>query len=106
MYIGNKFTKFMIFMKTATIHDHLLNASSSCRIVSDRDQLGIGMVENPLFEEEYKMTETELSGSLPASNDYDVAPEKPGRAMNDYDVAPEKPKGSMNAVYFDFGESK
>ena len=64
------------------------------------------MVENPLFQEEYKMTESELSSSFPASNDYEAAPERPGRAMNDYDVAPEKPKGSMNADYFDFSESK
>jgi len=50
------------------------------------------MVENPLYEEEYKMTDTELSDSFPATNDYYVAPEKP--------------ESAVNAVYFDFGESK
>ena len=63
-------------MKTATIQDHLLKCLFIlCRIVSNRDQLGFGMVENPLCKEEYKMTETELSSSLPAKNDLDVAPE-------------------------------
>ena len=57
------------------------------------------MVENPLYEEEYKMADTELSDSFPATNDYDVA-------TNDYDVAPEKPESAVNTVYFDFGESK
>ena len=50
------------------------------------------MVENPLYEEEYKMADTELSDFFPATNDYDVAPEKP--------------ESAVNTVYFDFGESK
>jgi len=54
--------------------------------------MGMGMVENPLFEEEYKMADTDLSDSFSATNDYDVAPEKP--------------ESAVNAVCFDFGESK
>ena len=54
--------------------------------------MGIGMVENPLCKEEYKMADTDMSDSFPATNDFDVAPEKP--------------ESAVNAVYFDFGESK
>jgi len=47
---------------------------------------------NPLYEEVGKLSITELSDSLPASNDYDVVPEKP--------------ESAVKTVYFDFSESK
>lgn len=40
------------------------------------------MMENPLYEEEYEIADTELSDSFPVTNDYDVAPEKPESAVN------------------------
>jgi len=62
-------------------------------MVSDGDQAADGMEEiNPLYEEVGKLTNTELSDALPATNHYDVVLEKP--------------ESAVKTVYFDFSESK
>ena len=45
---------------------------------------------NPLYEEVGKLSITELSDSLPASNDYDVVPEKPDSAVKTVDFSESK----------------